>query len=153
MWSVFSNTIGRGRAARAGVTSLEFGLVGIAFFAALLTLVDLANYVMIVQSVAVVTQESQRICFTYANSCPASGNASGFGNCWGWPFQLPAWDQLSVIAPMLQPDLFDINGCLVSGTYGVTYMQLRVAYPFTPLSPWLAPIMPTTVSQTASYFN
>ena len=139
---------------RSGITSLEWALVAAAFFLTMLSIFDLARYVVVLQSVATVMSEAGRACAVNSGNCPASGGSNG------------TWPQLSTIAPMLDPTAFTVMiSTDTSGLPGnfpksnpnqsqksrTNPMQVTVSYPFTAMTPWMSSLN-GTITESATYF-
>jgi hypothetical protein len=150
---------------RSGVTSLEWALVAAAFMFMVISIFDLARYVVVTQSVATVMMEAGRACLV--GNCPPDGNG---------------WSQLPIIAPMVDSSQFNItavaNGSASSyaqnsacpapssvgqvpcgdqnASFSVKVIQITVTCQFQAWSPWLSMLNTTStdpIVESATYFN
>jgi Flp pilus assembly protein TadG len=129
-----SNSARRRGLGRAGVSTLEFALVGVAFLMFLLGGFDLARYIFTVQSmVAVMTQAGR---YSLANPT------------WG-PCGVDSWTGIATVAPFL--DSSQVNLCVLqtSGT-GLSTSTVTVTYPFTAVTPGLTALT-GTITETTTY--
>jgi Flp pilus assembly protein TadG len=137
-------------ACRRGVTSLEWALVSVAFMLLFISIIDLARYMIVLQSVANVMAEQGRQCQVSPGNCASSG------------WNAAAWGPLSNIAPLLDTSQFVITAATGNNAStspypsaypaAVNIVQVTVSYPYQAWSPWLSSLN-ATVTETATYFN
>ncbi len=134
---------------RAGVTSLEWAMVAVAFMLLIISLFDMVRYVVTLQSVTSVMTEAGRACLVNP-AAPICGGGSP-----------SSWPAVSTVAPMLDSSQFKVYifpGPYASGnpfgiaSLGVNIIQVTVTYPFVATTPWMSSL-DGTISETATYFN
>lgn len=126
---------------RRGVTAIEFGFVGLAFFALLLGAVDFGRYQFTRESLRDSAAEAARVALITMNQALAQ-NPTGTPACPSGDTLRTAVTSPSNLTPMLNPNLLDYTStpptCTTNASTGVRTVTVTVYYPFQ----FVAPFMP-----------